>query len=157
MPKLFLAAAAAAAAATILGCGSAAAQSQTMNGVSSVYARPADSGPHDFSAEPSDRDRLIKGIREDSVNRSAAAARANAAYAIPAGPRDIIAGAAVNDYRGKPLGSVVSVQADGAVVSNGTGQVLIPLDAFGRNRRGLMLDIAKDDFDRMVEKANKAP
>ncbi len=144
----------AAAVAPLFACGLASAQ--TMNGVSGAYARNSDLDPHDTASEPSMRDKLINGIREDSVNRSAAAARANAAYAIPAGPHDIVAGAGVNDYRGKPLGTVEAVQADGAVISNGTGHVLIQFDAFGRNRKGLMLDVSKDEFDRMVAKANEA-
>jgi hypothetical protein len=126
-------------------------------GVSGAYARPQGLEPHDTASEPSDRDRTINGVFNNSVDKSAAAARANSNYAVPARPSDLVAGAAVNDLRGQSLGSIEAVQSDGVVIFNGTARIKIPLDAFGRNRKGLMLDLTRKQFDQMVTEANAKP
>jgi hypothetical protein len=141
-------------AAPFLGCSPAHAQGVGGAGVSGAYARPEGFESHDTASEPAMRDKLINGIRADSVDKSADATRASAAYSAPAGPKDIVAGSVLNDRRGKPMGTVEAVDADGVVVGNGTASIKVPHDAFGRNKKGLMLDVTKDEFDSMIAKAN---
>lgn len=136
-----------------------AACAQTGPGNSNGYSRPlgVDAAPHDSASAPTDRDNLANGVANANTDRSAAAARANAAYAVPATPSELIVGTAVNDLRGVPLGTIEAVDADGVVMFNGTARIKVPRDAFGHNRKGLMLDVTKKQFDKMVVDANAKP
>jgi hypothetical protein len=115
---------------------------------------PAGSGPEDRASEPSPIDRIILGVRADSVEKSAAAARAKQARARPAKPSEITAGSTVNDPSGDRLATIEGVAPDGAVLFNGSARVKVPLDAFGHNRKGLLLDMSKTQFDDLVAAAN---
>ena len=75
---------------------------------------------------------------------------------VPAEAADIVAGRDVRDKRGKGIGLVESVEPDGAVVATELGRVKVPLEAFGKDGKGLMLDLIKADFDRLVAEATAA-
>jgi hypothetical protein len=121
-------------------------------GTNDPFARP------DSMAEKDrlfDRDEQIRrGTQAESDRRAAAAA---AAAAKPAAAGDVKAGAAVADKYGRPLGTVESVDADGAVVVTAAGKAKVPLDAFGKNAKGLLLAVTKREFESLVAKANAAP
>ncbi len=102
-------------------------------------------------ADPQDNELLYGGAREQAVDGSAAKARAVAATAA-----EIIPGSDVSDSRGKPVGKVESVSADGAVVVAAGGKVMVPLGAFGKNKKGLLLSITKSEFDAAVASAVSA-
>jgi hypothetical protein len=48
---------------------------------------------------------------------------------------------------------VEKIDPDGAVLYNGAATVKVPLEAFGMNKKGLLLGMSKDQFDKMVEGA----
>jgi hypothetical protein len=75
----------------------------------------------------------------------------------PAAASEILAGAEVRDKRGKLVGSVESVDADGAVVASAAGKVKVPLDAFGKHSKGLMIGITKTEFETLVASAVATP
>ena len=101
-----------------------------------------------------DRDEQIRrGIQAESDRRAAGAAL----RAKPATAADVTAGAAVSDKYGRPLGTIEAAAADGAVVVTAAGKVKVPLEAFGKTAKGLLLEVTKREFDGLVAKANAAP
>lgn len=74
--------------------------------------------------------------------------------AVPATPADIKAGAALRDIKGVPIGSIVSVDATQAIVATGAGQVGVPLVAFGKDDKGLLLGMTADKFIALVAQAH---
>ncbi|MBV9930385.1 MAG: hypothetical protein JO013_05525 [Alphaproteobacteria bacterium] len=120
-------------------------------GAGDPYARPNEMGEKD---RVFDRDEQIRrGTQAESDRRAAAGAQG----ARPAAAGDLKAGAAVADKYGRPLGTIEAVAADGAVVATAAGKVKVPLDAFGKNAKGLLLALTKREFDALVAKANAAP
>ena len=74
--------------------------------------------------------------------------------AVPATPADIKAGAALRDIKGVPVGSIVSVDATQAIVATAQGQVGVPLVAFGKDDKGLLLGMTADKFIALVAQAH---
>jgi hypothetical protein len=74
----------------------------------------------------------------------------------PASIKDLARGLPVNDRTGTAIATVVSVDPDGVVLSDGKLRVKVPADAFGRNNAGLLLDTTRSEFQQMVTKANAA-
>jgi hypothetical protein len=96
--------------------------------------------------------RRINGEREHGRNSSVHAERAR-----PATAADIVAGAAVTDSAGVQLGTIESVDAQGAVILTAVGRARIPAEAFGKNSHGLLLQTTKAQFDASVASANATP
>lgn len=140
---------AAIAAGLTLGAGAAQAQATGSTGpgnpvlVGSVGA-PELKGPDDTASN------IDKAIREGSR-----AERPKSARAVPAKPEDVAAGSEVRDSKGAVLGKVESVSMSAAVVAGTGGKVEVPLEAFGKNNKGLLLALTKAQFDAMVAEANK--
>jgi hypothetical protein len=97
-------------------------------------------------------DQMNRHIRERGGNSAAHVDRAR-----PATAADVIAGAAVNDRAGIQLGTIESVDASGAVILTAVGRARIPIEAFGKNSHGLLLQITKAQFDASVAQANATP
>jgi hypothetical protein len=135
-------------AAMMLGAGAAHAQSAQGPGnpvlVGSVGA-PELKGPDDSASN------IDKAVRESREKAN----QPKAARAVPAKPGDVTAGSDVRDSRGAVLGKVESVSMSAAVVAAETGKVEVPLEAFGKNGKGLLLALTKAEFDAMVADANK--
>ena len=108
-----------------------------------------------------DAGKVAAGNREDQAEFNRAAGRTNkkapkpqaAEAAKPATAADIVAGSALSDSTGNPIGTVESVDAEGAIVANGTTRIRVPLESFGKNSKGLLLPITKAEFDSLVAKA----
>ena len=96
--------------------------------------------------------RRINGERQRSRNSAPRTERAR-----PATVADIVAGAAVSDTAGVQLGTIESVDATGAVIVTATGRARIPVEAFGKNAHGLLLQTTKAQFDASVASANATP
>lgn len=150
--KVFLVGAAAAAALTGTAAG---AQVPTgpgypggVPGTNDPYARPNEMGPNDKVT--SREEQLREGMQRAADKR---AAEAGAGAARPAKAAEVTAGAAVADKAGKALGTVERVETDGVVVAAAAGKVKVPLEAFGKNRKGLLLAVSKAEFDGLVAKA----
>lgn len=77
------------------------------------------------------------------------------ARGVPAKPEDVTAGAEVRDPKGVVVGSIASVSMGSAVIGTPQGKVEVPIDAFGKNRQGLLIPMSKADFDKAVAEANK--
>jgi hypothetical protein len=152
------------AAAVLLAAGTAFAQhgsapsgtSMGIPGSRDSNARPEEMGAHDSSSLTSTLDQLQHGVQRADGDRAAAQARA-ASRAVPAKPNDIVVAAAVFDLSGQTVGTIETVDADGAVVATSLGRAKIPLNAFGKNRIGLVIGLSKKDFEALVAKANAQP
>jgi hypothetical protein len=96
--------------------------------------------------------RHINGDRVRARNSSALVDRARAATAA-----EVVAGAAVSDTAGVQLGTIESVDAGGAVILTAAGRARIPLNAFGKNSHGLLLQTSKAQFEATVAHANASP
>ena len=94
-----------------------------------------------------------RAVRETRAGDKKGKARASG----PAAASDIVPGAEVRDKRGKLVGSVESADADGAVVASAAGKVKVPLDAFGKHAKGLMIGITKTEFETLVASAVATP
>ena len=86
-----------------------------------------------------------------------AAQLAHGDRAVPARPSDIVAQAAVSDTAGQPVGTIESVDSEGAVIVTAVGKVKVSLAAFGKNKNGLLIGMTKKDFEKVVAKANATP
>jgi hypothetical protein len=126
-------------------------------GSNDASARPEEMGAHDSASLASTVDQIQHGVQRADGDRAAARARSGADRAVPARPADIVVAATVFDLGGQTVGTIESVEADGAVVATAAGKVKVPLNAFGRNRKGLLVGMPKKDFETLVAKANAAP
>ena len=90
--------------------------------------------------------------RDEAVARERAR---NGGGGVAAKPEDIVVGAEVRDQRGVLIGAIESVTMTEAVVVTPAGKVAVPLEAFGKNRKGLLLSTTKAEFDKIVADANR--
>jgi len=93
----------------------------------------------------------------DRADRKASLMRG---YAVPATAADIAAGARVRDVNGASIGVVATLAAnevadpDSVVVDTGRSKIGVPLIAFGKDDKGLMLSITAQNFKQLVAQAN---
>ena len=66
---------------------------------------------------------------------------------------DVKAGTAVFDQKGGSVGKIVSATAKEAVIDTGTVKASIPLSSFGKNDKGLVISMSKEDIDAAAKKA----
>ena len=117
----------------------------------------SDMGAHDSATMPNNLDIIRNGIRNNDMDRTAERLRQkDLGPARPAKAKELAAGATVNDKTGIAMGTIVTIDPHGIVVATPTGKVKVPADAFGHNNAGLLLDLTKADFDKIVARANGA-
>ena len=104
-------------------------------------AAPEFRGPDE---RPGDFDRL----QDDVSRRTAGPTRS--LDPVPASPEDVSAGRDVRDSRGRLLGTVQSVAMGYAVVAGADGKVEVDLASFGKNNKGLLINMPKAKFDAIV-------
>jgi hypothetical protein len=119
--------------------------------------RPSEMGEHDSATLTSTMDQIRHGTQVADAERAAAQARSKGGRAVPARAADIVVEAVVRDTAGQTVGTIESVDSDGAVIVTASGKVKIKLDAFGKNRTGLLIGMTKPDFEALVAKANATP
>ena len=95
------------------------------------------------------RDEAARNASQEVANRR----RSRSDRGVPATPDDLVAGAPVFDKSGIELGTIRSVDGSTAVVETDTGAVGVPVEAFGKNRKGLMFSMTKAQFDEVVANA----
>jgi len=124
-----------------------------------AFAQAGSAGPAPGAV---DATKAASGARETREDYNRAAGNLNnrkstpkGDRAVPAAPADIVAGSALTDSKGQPIGTVESVDAEGAVVASGTSRIRLRLDAFGKNKNGLLLGITKAEFDAAVAKVTQ--
>lgn len=69
---------------------------------------------------------------------------------------DIKPGSALRDSKGVAIGTIDSIDADGAVVNTGQTKIKVPVSAFGKDDRGLLLGITAARFNELVAQAHSA-
>jgi hypothetical protein len=73
--------------------------------------------------------------------------------AVAATAADIKAGAPLRDIKGVQIGTIVSVDANQAVVDTGKTKIGVPLIAFGKDDQGLLIGMTADKFAELIAKA----
>ena len=86
----------------------------------------------------------------DSAAEADADAAAQAGPVTPATAADVRAGVAVLDPEGGPVGTVESVDAEGAVVDTGNIRAKLPIASFGRSARGLVISMTRAELEAAV-------
>jgi hypothetical protein len=130
-----------------------------------AIAQVAQSGPGAPVPGSGDSARISSGNRENHAdyNRLIGAGndrpkkddRAEAHKgAVPATAADIKAGASLRDIKGVPIGTIASVDANQAVVDTGQTKIGVPLVAFGKDDKGLLLGMTADKFNQLVAQAH---
>ena len=72
----------------------------------------------------------------------------------PAKANELTVGAAISDSQGADVGYIKSIESDGVVVATAGGQVRIPAEAVGKNKKGLLIGMKKAEFEKLVAGAN---
>jgi hypothetical protein len=116
------------------------------------YERPREMDANDQLLN-SPNDYLRRGVQNSNTDQLAKDAKSGGRTR-PAKADEVVAGAQLLDKAGVAIGTIESVAADGAVVATLTGKVKIPLEAFGINKKGLLVDLSKKEFDTLVAQAN---
>jgi hypothetical protein len=100
-------------------------------------------------------DRDLDRARDEAMARERqGTSAAHASRAVAAKPGDVAVGAGIRDSKGVELGTVESVSMASAVVATADGKVEVPLEAFGKDSKGLVFGMTKADFDAQVKAAN---
>lgn len=74
--------------------------------------------------------------------------------AVPAAASDIKVGASLRDVKGMPIGTIVSLAGDQAVVDTGQTRIGVPLIAFGKDDKGLLLGMTAEKFGQLIAAAH---
>lgn len=76
-----------------------------------------------------------------------------AAGAEPAAAADVQAGAEVRDTDGNVVGTIESVDANGAVIATGEARVQIPVSSFAKSDKGLVIAMTKAELEAAAKAA----
>lgn len=100
--------------------------------------------------------RGVKVTNKDRQN-----ARSKKPNAVPATADDIKAEAEVRDIDGVVLGKIATLgenetvaDPEAPVIDTGNGKIAVPLMAFGKDKKGLMLSITAEKFNELVSQAS---
>lgn len=102
----------------------------------------------DTAAETVDQATDTAADAVDEAGRAAAGTQVEAAVAA-----DVTAGAEVRDTDGNMVGTIESVDANGAVISTGKARVQIPVSSFAKNDEGLVIAMSKAELEAAAEAA----
>lgn len=102
--------------------------------------------------EAASYNRLIGTVGANPLAKEQAERAARTAP-VPAQPADIKAGSALRDIAGVPIGSIESADSSGAVVLYSGGKIKVPLQAFGKDDKGLLLGTTVAKFLALAAKA----
>lgn len=123
-------------------------------GASAQMAQPDDSfsrqqiehAPRDVTNQD-----IVDKAELDAISQKRASKRAGKTKGpVPATQNDIVAGSQIRDNKGEPIGTVDRLDFDGVVVATSKGRYKVPLEAFGKDSKGLLFAISKAEFDQMV-------
>jgi len=99
-----------------------------------------------------------RGVAVNNMDRKGAKRHS----AVPATATDIKAGAQVRDVKGVAIGMIATLgpneiaDPEQIVVDTGHGKIGVPLSAFGKDDKGLLLSITAQTFNQLVAQANTA-
>jgi len=98
-----------------------------------------------------------RGVQVSNMDRKGAKRRTP----VPATAADITAGAQVRDVKGVPIGTIaalgpneITADAEQTVIDTGHGKIGVPLSAFGKDDKGLLLSITAQAFNQLVAQAS---
>jgi hypothetical protein len=77
------------------------------------------------------------------------------AEAVKATAADVVPGKPLRDIGGEVIGTIDSVDAEGAIVAASDAKIRVPLIAFGKDSTGLRLAISGAKFRELVAKASE--
>jgi hypothetical protein len=97
---------------------------------------------------------INRRAQDDALDR---ARETRKVRAVPAKPSDVTVGSKVSDIKGVPVGTIESVDTDGAVVVTAAGKAKLGFDTFGKNPSGLLIGVTKAQLDAAVAAANAKP
>jgi hypothetical protein len=103
-----------------------------------------------------------RGVKVTNQDRAGMAKpQARHGSVVPATAADIKAGAPVRDVKGVPLGTIaklaeneVVADPNQAVVDTGKTKIGVPLIAFGKDDKGLLLSITAEKFNQLIAQAH---
>lgn len=101
---------------------------------------------------PDERVTDFNRLRDEVSRRTAGPTRSR--DPIPASPEDVTTGSEVRDSRGVVIGTVQSVGMGFAVVASPGGRIEVELASFGKNNKGLLINMSKAKFDAIVAGSN---
>jgi|GEM_PF-2559738 hypothetical protein len=128
------------------------AHAQSMGG--SAPPQPSAMHPDSNAVTASNREQ-VEGYNHVANNLEGQhAADASKASVRKATAADLTVGASIRDVEGKAIGKVASLDPDGVVVDTGQSKVKLPLDAFGKDKSGLLIGITAAKFGEMVAAAH---
>ena len=149
-----------AAGAAFAGAGAANAQAPAGGGAPSNAgaARPQDIAAANRQIDSDYNTLAGRGVDVNNMDRKGAKRHS----AVPATATDIKAGAQVRDVKGVPIGTIATLgpneisDPEQIVVDTGHGKIGVPLSAFGKDDKGLLLSITAQTFNQLVAQANTA-
>lgn len=116
--------------------------------------RPPGMGPQDTATDPNSLDRVRDAIQNNRLDAIAVKARSDLGRSRPAKADEVKAGKPVNDSQGQLIALIEKIEPEGAVLYNGATYIRVSLNAFGMNKKGLLLDMTKQEFDKLAAAAN---
>jgi hypothetical protein len=97
---------------------------------------------------------INRRAQDDAFNRVRETRKVRA---LPAKPSDVTVGSKVSDIKGIPVGTIESVDTDGAVIVTTEGKAKLGFETFGKNQNGLLIGVTKAQLDSAVKAANGTP
>lgn len=104
--------------------------------------------------EASEMTPAVTGETPSGQTTAQGQATADARATVKATKADVKAGAAVFDSSGNSVGKIESVTAKGVVLNTGKVQVTVPLSAFAKNDKGLLIGMTKDEIEAAAKKSS---
>jgi hypothetical protein len=150
-----------------IAAGAAFAGAGAANGQTTAPTGNVGSGPRSQDVAASHREsdndyNLIasRGVEVTNMDRADAKRGLKRHSAVPATASDVVAGAHIRDVKGVSVGVVATLAAnevadpDSVVVDTGQTKIGVPLSAFGKDDKGLMMSITAQNFNQLVAQAN---
>jgi hypothetical protein len=101
----------------------------------------------DLSTDPASIDEVRHKMQRDKATKRSAG-KGNVARA--AQPAEVVVGKPVYDTAGQLIATIENVANDGAVLRSGERVIKAPLEGFGMNKTGLLLNMTKSQFDQVI-------
>ena len=94
--------------------------------------------------------RSLEDVRYKMDRKNRDTTRGKKDQARPAQLTDILPGKEVHDTSGQVIALVDKVEGSEAILRSGATVVKVPVEGFGINKKGLLLNLTKPQFDQMV-------
>ena len=117
-------------------------------------AEPQTAPPQGEAARQAEKaaDEAVADARAEVVAEAQAQAEAQSGdeAATPVTLSDVREGSTVHDTQGGVVGTIESVDENGAVVSTGRARARLPFSSFGKNARGLVISLSRAQLEAAV-------